>query len=191
MLQAGDLGYERQNQESSPAAATVPSLQVSKCFLAKDSGRQHNEDFRSYLVLRFSMQDSFKYPAPHVLALAVLRASSVPATSRLLQLASCTLRTLQQLLSILNAPSGRKRVSSTRFKLQWQAFFDAIPRCSLCFSASLGFSSLHGNISCAGYCFNDSITDRRNRHNLPLNAYVFRFGVTRRHSVSNPRIPAK
>lgn len=55
----------------------------------------------------------------------------------------------------------------------------------------MGFSSLHGNISCAGYCFNDSITDRRNRHNLPLNAYVFRFGVTRRHSVSNPRIPAK
>jgi hypothetical protein len=137
------------------------------------------------------MQDSFKYPAPHVLALAVLRASSVPATSRIIAACKLYIASTAAAPKHSQCPSGRKRVSSTRFKLQWQAFFDAIPRCSLCFSASLGFSSLHGNISCAGYCFNDSITDRRNRHNLPLNAYVFRFGVTRRHSVSNPRIPAK
>jgi hypothetical protein len=35
----------------------------------------------------------------------------------------------------------QKGVSSTRFRLQLQAFFDAVPRCSLCFFASLGFSS--------------------------------------------------
>ncbi|KAN0113215.1 hypothetical protein V8E51_006166 [Hyaloscypha variabilis] len=86
-------------------------------------------------------------------------------------------------------------VSSTRFKTQRQALHDAIPRSLLSFFASLGFPSpataaspapdivsmIQSQIGEIAITFPSKIAPAR----------VFRFGVTRRHSVSNPRIPAK
>ncbi|KAE9375197.1 hypothetical protein N431DRAFT_436711 [Stipitochalara longipes BDJ] len=94
-----------------------------------------------------------------------------------------------------HCPNGWNGVSSTRFKTQLQALFDAIPRYSLSFFASLGFPSpatatspapdivsmIQSQIGEIAITFPSTLAP----------ACVFRFGVTRRHSVSNPRIPAK
>jgi hypothetical protein len=72
------------------------------------------------------MQDSFKYPAPQVLALAVLRASSVPAASRII--AACKPYTA----NTAAAPEAFSMPQwSEKSKLdQVQAAVAGIPRCN-------------------------------------------------------------
>jgi hypothetical protein len=63
-----------------------------------------------------------------------------------------------------------------------------------CVSSHLwDFVALHRQHLLRQILFQRSITDRRNRHISPLDASSrshFHIGMTRRHGVSNPRIPA-